>query len=71
MFRLALFFFLLASVALAIASVMAMLRSMFIGPDPTQTERPNDTMPKTFRTVSYILLLLLMFGVSTGWLGGA
>jgi len=27
-------------------------------------------VPKTAKTVSYILLILLMFGVVTGWLGG-
>jgi len=27
-------------------------------------------VPKTAKTVSYILLILLMLGVVTGWLGG-
>ncbi len=27
-------------------------------------------VPKTAQTISYVLLILLMFGVVTGWLGG-
>ncbi len=27
-------------------------------------------LPDTVKTVSYILLIVLMFGVVTGWLGG-
>lgn len=26
--------------------------------------------PKTFQKVSYVALIVLLFGVSTGWLGG-
>lgn len=27
-------------------------------------------VPKTAKTISYVLLVVLMFGVITGWLGG-
>ena len=33
--------------------------------------KKEDTMPATFHTVAYILLIVLMFGVATGWLGAA
>jgi hypothetical protein len=29
----------------------------------------EDSMPATFRLVAYLLLLALMVGVATGWLG--
>lgn len=29
------------------------------------------TMPATFQTIAYILLIVLMFGVATGWMGAA
>ena len=32
---------------------------------------PDSGMPSTLRVVAYVLLLLLMLGVTTGWLGGA
>jgi hypothetical protein len=28
-------------------------------------------MPATFQTIAYVLLIVLMFGVATGWLGAA
>ena len=31
----------------------------------------DDTMPATFHTIAYVLLIVLMFGVATGWLGAA
>ncbi len=70
MFRLALFFFLVASVALAFAAVIALFRSVFIGPDRVPSKGHTDTMPKTFRTIAYVLLLIVMFGVTSGLLGG-
>jgi cell division protein FtsX len=33
--------------------------------------RKEDTMPQTFRKIAYVLLVVLMFGVVTGWLGAA
>lgn len=31
----------------------------------------GDDMPKTFQRIAYVVLILLMFGVVTGWLGAA
>ncbi len=67
MMRLILFVFLLAGVALAFASVMMALRAVA----PANDTRKGDTMPKTFSTIAYVLLILLMFGIATGWLGAA
>lgn len=65
--RLILFLFLLSAAALAFASVMVALRS-------TATlahETVGDSMPKALKTLAYGALLILMFGVVTGWLGAA
>ena len=41
-------------------------------PDLRPTLRKKeDTMPATFHTIAYVLLIVLMFGVATGWLGAA
>ncbi len=34
------------------------------------TGKDNDMMPAKFQRITYVLLVLLMFGVTTGWLGG-
>jgi predicted phage tail protein len=33
--------------------------------------KKGDTLPATFQTIAYVLLIVLMFGVATGWLGAA
>jgi hypothetical protein len=68
MLRLILFIMLLAAIALALASVMVAIRS-FAPPAPAPARR--DTMPETFRRIAYVLLIVLMFGVTAGWLGAA
>lgn len=34
------------------------------------TEKDDAMRPAKFQRITFILLLLLMFGVTTGWLGG-
>lgn len=68
MLRLILFVVLLAALAIAFASVMAALRA--VGPLATETTK-GDSMPQTIRNIAYVLLILLMCGVSLGWLGAA
>lgn len=29
----------------------------------------EDTMPSAFRNIAFVLLLMVMFGVASGWLG--
>ena len=50
----------------AITSVMALFGRATTAPGPAKA----DTMPDTFKTVAYVLLIVLMFGVTTGWLAG-
>ena len=74
MARLILFAVLVAAVVVAALTLLAALR-----PSPaaaaaaaadTTLPRRVDTMPRSFRTISYTLLLVLMVGVTTGWIGG-
>lgn len=64
---------------LLVAGMMAVL-ALAYGParPATGPRRPapvprkkEDTMPATFQTIAYILLIVLMCGVATGWLGAA
>jgi hypothetical protein len=65
MARLILFLLLFAVAVLAVASVMVFLQAAGRAPVP----RDEDRMPANFRMVAYLLLLALMVGVTTGWLG--
>ncbi len=65
--------------AFLVAAMMAVLLLAF-GPtrpafdrSATRPARPHkeDTMPATFQTIAYVVLIVLMFGVATGWLGAA
>ena len=65
MARLILFAFVLLGLAIAVSSVMMMLRSF----GPNRPASKEDTMPKTFSTIAYVLLIILMFGIASGLLG--
>ena len=65
MTRLIMFLLLFAAAVLAISAVMTMLKPVVTRPAP----KKEDTMPATFRLVAYVLLLFLMVGVATGWMG--
>ena len=67
MMRLIIFAIVLLGLALAVSSVITVLRSFA----PERAGPKGDTMPKTFSTIAYVLLIVLMFGVVTGWLGAA
>ena len=65
MARIFIFLLLLTLLALAAAALLAALR--LSAPDRPAKEDP---MPSALKTTAYVLLVLLMFGVATGWLGG-
>ena len=69
MARLILIAVLVAAVVVAALTLLAALRP---GPAAADTTLPRrvDTMPRSFRTISYTLLLVLMVGITTGWIGG-
>lgn len=53
--------------AIAITAVLATIRVMA----QTGGGEDKDTMPTTFRRVAYIALIVLLLGLSSGWLGSA
>ncbi len=68
MTRIILLLLLFAAAALALAAVMSLFRSG--GRAPAGAGRKEDTMPQTFRTIAYVLLFVLLVGVTTGLMGG-
>lgn len=54
---------------LAITSVMALFRPRTFDAQ-TGPGKKDDTMPDTVKTMAYVLLIALMFGITSGALGG-
>lgn len=57
--------FLLAAAAIVVFTI-AVGRLL----DAGRTSFQEGRLPDTVKTISYVLLIVLMFGVVTGWLGG-
>jgi cell division protein FtsX len=68
MVRLIIILLLIAALALAAASVITLLRSV-VQPVAAPGPERGDPMPDTIRNVAFGLLLVLLLGVATGWLG--
>lgn len=64
-----LFLVLLAVLGL-IAVIVTIARTLERGAQSARATAQEVDVPDTVKTVSYILLIVLMFGVVTGWLGG-
>lgn len=69
MARLVLFFLLLAAIAVALNAVMQAMRTA--GVLVSDGTRKVAEMPEGIRLVAYILLMVLMLGVTSGLLGAA
>ena len=67
MARLVIVLALVVLMVMAIGAVLNMAKSM----QTSATHALGDNMPKTFQRIAYVVLILLMFGVVTGWLGAA
>ena len=66
MVRLILLVAFIGVVAFAITAALGTIQAIA----RTGTEKDDATMPAKFQRITFVLLLLLMFGVTTGWLGG-
>lgn len=66
MTRLILLLLLFSAVVIAVTSVLSLLRT----PDPAPRHSKDQTMPATVKSIAYVLLIVLMFGVVSGWIGG-
>ncbi|HSG35991.1 MAG TPA: hypothetical protein VLA27_00990 [Paracoccaceae bacterium] len=65
MTRLILFLFLIAAVAIALSALATLTRAV-ADISPIAKGAP---MPTVLRSVSFVLLLILMLGVAAGWIG--
>ncbi|MBW7921057.1 MAG: hypothetical protein H3C51_03045 [Rubellimicrobium sp.] len=72
MVRLVIFLVFFAALVLAATSVLRFLGvvSQTGSRPPATTLAMEDRMPAIMRNVAYALLLALMIGIATGWLGG-
>jgi hypothetical protein len=61
---------LILAVAAAVLLVAGIAGHLLAAPARGAARREGDGLPDTLSTVAYALLILLMFGVVTGWLGG-
>ncbi|MEL6685111.1 MAG: hypothetical protein AAFN63_12225 [Pseudomonadota bacterium] len=53
-------------IAIAVIAVLGTLMAI----STTTAGKDTDDMPAKFRRITYVLLVVLMFGVASGWLGG-
>ncbi len=54
-------------IAIAIIAVLGTLMTVA----QTTAAKDTDDMPAKFRRITYALLVVLLFGVTTGWLGAS
>ena len=61
---------LVAFVAVAATAITGLIRTI---QDVTAggVGKDDDMMPAKFRRITYVLLVVLLFGVTSGWLGAA
>jgi hypothetical protein len=65
-------FFVAVAVLAAVAVIWAMdARGGSAAPARGAAIERESGLPRTFRMIAYVLLLMLMLGVATGWLGSA
>lgn len=61
--------FIVAFVAVVAIAFTALLGTM-MAVARTSAGKETDDMPAKFRRITYVLLVVLLFGVTSGWLGG-
>ena len=66
MFRLVLLLFFITIIAVAVLGIVNIIGKATA---PSSSPTQEDTMPETFQRIAYVALIVLMFGVVSGWLG--
>ena len=61
---------LIAFVAVAAIAIIALLGTMRTVAQVT-SGKDDENMPQTFKRIAYVALVVLLFGVTSGWLGAA
>lgn len=67
MVRLILLAAFVAVVAIAIVALLGTMQAI----GQVATAKDENTMPATFKRISYVVLIVLLLGVTSGWIGGA
>lgn len=67
MTRLILFAAFISIVAFAVVVLLGAMRDVV----PTGDRKDTAMIPAKFRRITYVLLVVLLFGVTSGWLGAA
>lgn len=72
MARLILVLMLFAALAFAVAAAITAWRALAVPAHaPLPATREDDRMPPAIRNTAYVLLFLLLAGLTSGWLGPA
>ena len=66
MTRVILLMLMFSAVVIAVTSVMSLLNTTPAPPRPTK----DTSMPSAIKNIAYVLLIVLMFGVVSGLIGG-
>lgn len=66
-----LFFFLLVLIPLTIGGLVIWGVLRWVGGPAPKAPVKEDTVPETVRTIAFIVLVILLFGVTSGLLGAA
>lgn len=69
MTRVILFLMFFAALAVAVAGAVAVMRGLAGPPLARRPALTEDAMPKAVRRVAYVLLFVLLLGLTSGWLG--
>lgn len=67
MVRLILVVAFVAVVAIAVIALLGTMQAVA----QVATGKDDDNMPATFKRIAYTVLVILLFGVASGWLGAA
>lgn len=62
------FILIVAFVVVVVVAITALLEAL-LAVGQVATGKDQDTMPAKFRRITYVLLVVLLFGVTSGWLG--
>ncbi len=69
MFRLILLILFVAAIVVAALATVTVVYSVTRLAKP-QPRTGEDKMPQTFQRIAYIALVVLLIGITSGWLGG-